>query len=149
MPGRLHFRSCAPILAALVLLAGYSEPATATPDITRESGGVLWGGQLFTDADELRAWLEQRHRSYEVWALRHPRAAAELDPHVSVASSDGDRSLPTIGWVAVFAGLLPAVLALLLAARPPTLMIARRRIELAAFGFGTIAAGATAMALAA
>ena len=148
MHRRLHFRSCAPMLAALALLAGYAEPAAAAPDTTREPEGVLWGGQLFTDADELREWLEQRHRSYEVWALRHPDAAAELDPRVSVAAS-ADRSLPTLGWVALVAALIPAVLALGLAARPPTLTLARRRIELAAFGFGVIAAGATAMALAA
>ena len=143
----LSFRACAPTLAALVLLVGYPQMAKAVPDDTRGPRGVFWGGRAFTDADGLRAWLEQRHRSYDLWALRHPRAAAELDARVPETPSGGRLSLPTNAWVGLSAFLLPALVAFVLAAWPPTLTLARRRIELSAFAFGIIAAALTAVLL--
>ncbi len=144
----LCFRTFAPTLVALVLLVGYSEVATAAQGATRTSRGVLWGGRLFADADELRAWLEQRHRSYDVWALRHPRAAPELDARAPEAPSRAKQSHPTIVWAGLSAAVLPALIALVLAAWPPTLRLARRRIELTAFAVGVIAAAVAAMLLA-
>lgn len=149
MRRRLQFRSWAAIAFALILILAEAAPAAAQRATTPEPQGVRWGEEVFTDADDLRDWLERRGRSYELWALRHPDAAARLDPLDETPSREAARSLPMVGWVAVIAALAPAVLALGLAAWPPTLSIARRRLALAAFGFGVIAAGATAIVVAA
>lgn len=133
----------------MLLLLAEAAPAAAPTETTREPQGVLWGGEVFTDADDLRDWLERRGRSYEVWALRHPHAAAQLDPLDERPAREGESSLPMVGWIAIFAALAPAALALGLALWPPTLGIARRRIALGAFGVGVIAAGATAIVIAA
>ena len=148
MRRRVHFSSWAAIAGVMLLMLAAAPPAAAQAELAREPQGVLWGRELFRDADDLRDWLERRGRSYEVWALRHPHAAAQLDPLDERPAQEAESSLPMVGWIAIFAALAPAALALGLALWPPTLGVARRRIALGAFGVGVIAAGATALAVA-
>ena len=40
---------------------------------------VLWGDRTPDTREEMESWLSARGASYEVWAQRHPRAAARLE----------------------------------------------------------------------
>lgn len=46
--------------------------------IAAAAGGVLWGGQVFTDKRSLAGWLSQHGVSYAHWAQLHPSAATRL-----------------------------------------------------------------------
>ena len=58
----------------LLVLAVAGAPAGAAP-----SDGVLWGGEEHRLRSSLSGWLGERGARYELWARRHPDAAAWLE----------------------------------------------------------------------
>jgi hypothetical protein len=114
-----------------------------------ERVGVVWAGRVFTSRADLMDWLEQRGRSYEDWAARHPKAASRIEPfdeeplrrpvemNLSPALLTGGAMLIAL-----------AVCAFILAWRPPTVAIHRRRMGFVVFGAGAVLAVALAFGLA-
>lgn len=67
--------SCTVMLALAVVGPG----AAAAPGAEPETTVVIWGGEEHRTRASLEAWLRERGASYEVWAERHPAAAARLE----------------------------------------------------------------------
>lgn len=109
----------------------------------------MWAGRVFTSRAELTDWLEQRGRTYEDWAARHPKAASRIEPFdeeplrppVEVELSP---ALLTGGTML----LALAVCAFTLAWRPPTAAIHSKRVGFVVFGAGAVLAVALAFGLA-
>jgi hypothetical protein len=64
------------VLAAALAIWSASVVGSTPPEPPLSRSTVLWADRLFTDADDLAAWLNSRGASYRTWAERHPRAAA-------------------------------------------------------------------------
>jgi hypothetical protein len=70
------------VLAALLLPVAVLLPAAYVghrlseerPPLIRPSA-VVWANRVFVDRNALQVWLEARGKSYDVWALRHPKLA--------------------------------------------------------------------------
>lgn len=82
--GRLGFGVTA-ILAVLAITMVWThlvhtllhpEPVTST----LAPHSLVWHGRVFSDRDELAAWLRSRGSGYKKWARTHPAAAAVFDP---------------------------------------------------------------------
>ena len=52
----------------------------SNPAAPGESGALVWGDGVFTNALELQAWLRIRGVSYRDWARRHPAGVKLLAP---------------------------------------------------------------------
>jgi hypothetical protein len=75
----LRVAALAAVLApiGLVMSVANDSPVQA-PEPVVQTPGVVWAGRVFVD-QEAAAWLRARGVSYEIWAARHPVAAAQLD----------------------------------------------------------------------
>lgn len=129
-------------LTLLVAIVGASAGAAqADPP---ERGSVEWGGRAFYSADEVARWLALRHKSYEIWAVRHPDAARKIQPRVEVLPKSERAVEPTATPIiaGAAAGAGAAILLLALAALPVSVLVRihplrnlpRRRFELASSG---------------
>jgi len=52
----------------------------SNPAAPGQSGALVWGDGLFTNALELQAWLRIRGVSYKTWARRHPAGVKLIAP---------------------------------------------------------------------
>lgn len=75
----------AAILAVLAIAAVWTslvrtlrDPAPVASTLTARS--LVWSGRVFSDKQQLDAWLRSRGTRYETWARTHPSAAAVFDP---------------------------------------------------------------------
>lgn len=66
----------AAIAGVLVVFAQHLVPPPPQTRVVPNS--VVWGDGVFPARPVLARWLARRGRSYEVWAKRHPSAAARL-----------------------------------------------------------------------
>jgi hypothetical protein len=124
-------------------------PAVARAADSDEPVRVVWAGRVFTSRAELTDWLEQRGRSYEDWAARHPKAASRVEPFDAKPLRppvEVELSAALIMGGAVLVAL--ALCAFILAWRPPTVAIHRRRVGFVVFGVGALLAVALAFGLA-
>jgi 2-amino-4-hydroxy-6-hydroxymethyldihydropteridine diphosphokinase len=71
----------------LALLPG-AQAVTPAPPADEDTASVLWGGVEHPDRASLEAWLTARGVSYELWAERHPDAAALLEEQGEVVGQD-------------------------------------------------------------
>jgi hypothetical protein len=124
-------------------------PAVARAADSDEPVRVVWAGRVFTSRAELTDWLEQRGRSYEGWAARHPKAASRIEPFDEEPLRPPVQVELSPALLTAAAVLLAlAVCAFTLAWRPPTAAIHRRRVGFVFFGAGAVLAVALAFGLA-
>lgn len=94
-----------PVLAALACV-GAVTIATGSPARPGETQSFVWKKRAFTSKQEFAAWLKRRNVSYAGWAERHPGASPPWE--------DEGYGL---GRLALLAGVLALILALLVRAR--------------------------------
>jgi len=136
------------VLAAVGTLVALGPVASSVAATSTDQGGVVWAGRVFDTRDQLADWLEERGRSYDDWAARHPKAASRLEPF----DSEPLRPTPELSVpMALRAGgallLMLALCAFALAARPPAAAIHRRRAGLVVFGLAALLAIGAAFGL--
>jgi hypothetical protein len=153
------------IIAGVAIYGVVNEPkANPHPDAPGFHGSLVWGDGIFSNRAQVKAWLALHGGSYEDWAKTHPAAVRLVRPPVKHKPAAGHKSphaaqpKPTpvsstaaisrsqssshhaVIWLAVFAGLLLGLLALL-----PRRMIHRvgflhnvgdRELRLGALGAG-------------
>ena len=68
------------ILVGTALYAFVPTKIESNPAAPGESGALVWGDGLFTNALELQAWLRIRGVSYKEWAQKHPAGVKLLAP---------------------------------------------------------------------
>jgi hypothetical protein len=84
------FRVFLPLALPFAILAGVGVFAVLTPQHQVSASGpggpgaLVWGDGIFANRAELKAWLAQHGRSYEVWLRDHPSAKALLTRHATV-----------------------------------------------------------------
>lgn len=72
------------LMTAVILVAAGAfafwprEAELRQPERPGESGALIWGEGVFSNALELKAWLEARGVNYKEWARRHPEAVKLL-----------------------------------------------------------------------
>jgi hypothetical protein len=76
-------------LAAALAIWASSVVGSSPPGPRLSAGTVLWADRFFTTSDGLTDWLNQRGRSYRVWAERHPKAAARQRAAAKADSPNG------------------------------------------------------------
>jgi hypothetical protein len=77
---------------SLGLAAGATNVVGAPRPVPVQATNLIWSGRVFTTKRDFAAWLAWRGSSYQLWATRHPAAAAHF-PHPSL------RSLETGSWL--------------------------------------------------
>ena len=68
------------ILVGTALYAFVPTKIESNPAAPGESGALVWGDGLFTNALELQAWLRIRGVTYKEWAQKHPAGVKLLAP---------------------------------------------------------------------